>query len=110
MKSFRFLFYVLLAAIVYSCSTADDFITMRYQMTQCADPWMVDGGYFSDKEGTLKSFLENKGVEVESLRITENCSDSAACNACICLGCDLAEVKINAEDEAILKELGFIRN
>lgn len=109
MKSFRLLFFVLLVALFQSCTSSDDSITMRYQMTQCADPWMVDDGYFSDKEGTLKWFLESKGVEVQSLKITENCPDAAVCTACICLGCDLAEVKVDAADEATLKALGFIR-
>jgi hypothetical protein len=108
MNTFRIFIFTLLALAFNAC-TADDLITMQYQMTQCADPWMADDGYFSDKEGTLKWFLEKKGVGVESLSITENCPDAAVCNACVCAGCDLAVVKIKEEDEAILKELGFKR-
>ena len=108
MKHFRIYIFALLILAFNAC-TSDDLITMEYQMTQCADPWMADDGYFSDKEGTLKIFLQNKGVAVESLSITENCPDAAVCNACICMGCDLAVVKVNADDEALLKELGFTR-
>lgn len=109
MNSIRLLTFVLLVALFQSCSTSDDYLTMRYQMTQCADPWMADDGYFSDKEATLMAFLNEKGIDPVSLKITTNCPDAAVCTACICLGCDLAEVKIDAADEAALKELGFIR-
>lgn len=108
MNSFRIFIFTLLVFAFNAC-TSDDLITMEYQMTQCADPWMADDGYFSDKEGTLRFFLGKKGVDVKSLSVTENCPDAAVCTACICPGCDLATVKINAEDEAILKELGFRR-
>ena len=109
MKSLRLLSFVLLVALFQACSSSDDYITMRYQMTQCADPWMVDTNYFNAKEATLLAFLKEKGIDPVSVKVTTNCPDAEVCAACICLGCDLAEVKIDAADEAVLKELGFIR-
>ena len=109
MKSFPLIIFVLLVALFQSSSSSDDYITMRYQMTQCADPWMTDGDYFDAKEATLLAFLKEKGIDPVSVKVITNCPDAAVCTACICLGCDLAEVKIDAADEAALKALGFIR-
>ena len=108
MKHFRIYIFAMLILTFNAC-TSDDLITMEYQMTQCADPWMTDTYFSSDKEATLTQFLEEKGVEVISLKITVDCSDMAVCAACICEGCDHATVKVKAEHEQILKDLGFTK-
>lgn len=109
MKYFQLPAFVFLLFIFFACSKSEEIITMKYQMTQCADPWMQDAAYFNNKEATLIKYLNDRGVQVKELRISENCADAMVCSACICIGCDLATVKINAEDEAALAALGFSR-
>ncbi|MBK8698789.1 MAG: hypothetical protein IPN29_04320 [Saprospiraceae bacterium] len=108
MKKSIGLFAFALLFSLFSCGE-EERISMTYRMTQCAEPWMEEGWYFDAKEVTLKSFLEKRGMEIFDLRITTDCLDINTCAACTCIGCDVADVKIDADDEESMKALGFVR-
>ena len=76
-------------------------------MSQCADPWMKEAGYFNNKTGVLKHFLVNKGISVGNVSITTDCGSSAVCNACNCAGCDKATVEVAETDVAAMVVWGF---
>ena len=84
-------------------------ITMNYQMSQCADPWMQEAGYFNNKAGVLKQFLVNRGISVSTLSITTDCGNSATCAACTCAGCDKATAAVEETHVAAMEALGFRR-
>ena len=94
----------------FACEKAtvnNNSVVMTYQMTQCADPWMTNANYSNDKEGTLKKFLIEKGIQVISLSIKTDCGSSQVCAACVCLGCDNATVTVPEEDVADMEALKF---
>jgi hypothetical protein len=101
------LFAALMLAFLSCDKQKSTTVTMTYHMTQCADAWMNDA-YFLDKEGTLKAFLANEGVEVISLSIQTDCGTAAVCAACNCLGCDIATVEVPQSDEDKMKTLHFV--
>ena len=84
-------------------------ITMNYQMSQCADPWMREAGYSNNKTDVLKQFLVNRGISVGTLTITTDCGNSATCAACTCAGCDKATVVVEETNVAAMEALGFRR-
>ncbi len=99
------------ACLVWSCQKeqATATITMTYQMSQCADPWMQEAGYFNNKTGVLKQFLVNKGITVSNVSIATDCGNSAVCLACTCAGCDKATVEVAETDVAAMVVFGFKR-
>ncbi len=99
------------ACLVWSCQKeqAAATITMTYQMSQCADPWMQETGYLDNKTGVLKQFLVNRGISVSSLSITTNCGNGAVCAACTCAGCDKATAEVEEANLAAMEALGFRR-
>lgn len=101
------LFFVLTLAF-FACEKTANTVTMTYHMTQCGDPWM-NADYTKDKEGTLKKFLIEKGVNVLNLKITTDCGAAAVCQACICKGCDTATVDVPEEDVADMEALKFVK-
>ena len=82
-------------------------VTMSYQMTQCADPWMT-GNYFNDREGTLRQFLINNQIQVISLRIVEN-NMGMVCAACNCVGNFKAIVEVPNAQVAAMEAFKFTR-
>lgn len=99
------------SALIWSCKKeqAATTVTMTYQMSQCADPWMQEAGYFNNKTGVLKQFLVNRGISVNTLSITTDCGNSATCLACTCAGCDKATAEVEATNVAAMEALGFRR-
>jgi hypothetical protein len=101
---------LLFAAIIlamFGCDKQKTTIEMTYHMTQCADLWQGDA-YFLDKTGTLKAFLEGKSIEVVDISIETDCGTAAVCQACTCLGCDIATVEVPKADENKMKALNFV--
>ena len=84
-------------------------ITMIYQMTQCADAWQNEPNYFNDKAATLKTYLKKQGITAIDVTVVQDCSNAAVCAACTCAGCDLATVKVNANDVAVMEKLKFVK-
>jgi hypothetical protein len=82
-------------------------VTMIYQMTQCADPWMT-GNYFNDREGTLRQFLINNQIQVISLRIVEN-NMGMVCAACNCVGNFKAIVEVPSTQVSAMEAFKFTR-
>jgi hypothetical protein len=111
MKKNLILIFFMSAGLILSCGEkeATATITMNYQMSQCADPWMKDAEYPNNKERVLKQFLLNKGISVSNLSITTDCGNSATCLACTCAGCDKASAEVEEADLAAMEALGFKR-
>jgi hypothetical protein len=82
-------------------------VIMIYQMTQCDDPWMT-GNYFTDKEGTLRQFLINNRIQINTLRIIEN-NMGAACAACNCVGNFKAIVEVPSAHVSAMETFKFTR-
>jgi hypothetical protein len=82
-------------------------VTMIYQMTQCADPWM-SGNYFNDKENTLRQFLISNQIQVISLSIVEN-NMGMVCAACNCLGNFKAIVEVPPTQVTAMENFKFTR-
>ena len=102
------IFCLVLAFLACKKTTIDNnSAVMTYQMTQCADPWMTNANYANDKEGTLKKFLNEKGIQVISLTIKTDCGNSQVCAACVCKGCDNTTVTVPEEDVADMEALKF---
>jgi hypothetical protein len=102
------LFFVLTPAF-FACEKTENTVTLTYHMTQCGDPWMMSADYAKDKEGTLKKFLAEKGVNVLTLKINTDCGTAAVCLACICKGCDTATVDVPEDDVADMEALKFVK-
>ena len=111
MKKILIVMLFAVACLVWSCKKeqAATTITMTYQMSQCADPWMQEAGYFDNKTGVLKQFLINRGISVSNLSITTDCGSAAVCLACNCAGCDKATAEVDETNVAAMIALGFKR-
>jgi hypothetical protein len=104
----KVLFFVLTLPF-FACEKTANTVTMTYHMTQCGDPWMTSADYTKDKEGTLKKFLVEKGVNVLNLTIKTDCGTAAVCAACVCKGCDTATVDVPEDDVADMEALRFVK-
>jgi hypothetical protein len=107
MKNYLALLVILLNLSCTKQAAPSPNVTMIYQMTQCADPWM-NGNYFNDREGTLRQFLINNQIEVITLRIVEN-NMGMVCAACNCVGNFKAIVEVPNAHVATMETFKFTR-
>ena len=103
------IFSLLMMLCFTFCKKQSSGVIMTYQATQCADPWMADANFQSDKSGAIKRFLISKNIDVISLSIALNCDGAAVCLACNCKGCDKITVEVPEDDVADMEVLFFKR-
>ncbi len=107
MKNYLASFAILLQLACTKQEVPSSNVTMIYQMTQCADPWM-NGNYFNDREGTLRQFLINNQIQIITLRIIEN-NMGMVCAACNCVGNFKAIVEVPNTQVAAMEAFKFTR-
>ncbi|MBD3363409.1 hypothetical protein GF362_06855 [Candidatus Dojkabacteria bacterium] len=99
-----------------STEVNENVIQMRYDLTQCADPW--DGYEVYDDERRLmkldtendymEAFLKSTyNIEVISSDIYGNSADGDACEACTCLTGFYTIVEVAKGDSKRLKAINF---
>jgi hypothetical protein len=105
----NFVLFALFCSVLFAACKENTSVTMTYHLTQCADLWMQDTSYNSNKERVLKQFLVTRGITVNTLSIATDCGMSAVCLACTCKGCDKATVEVDELNVAAMEALGFRR-
>jgi hypothetical protein len=107
MKKYLSSFIILLNLSCTKQERTLESVTMTYQMTQCADPWM-NGNYYNDKENTLKQLLINNQIKVIDLHIVAN-DMGMTCKACTCIGPFKAVVEVPATQVTAMEAFKFTR-
>ena len=102
----RLLFLSIACTAILACGSGNN-VSFYHDEQQCGDMWNF---YGSDDELALaaKGFLEERGVEVTRIEVTDE-GQKQVCLACSCKTGRRIKVWTVEQDASILESLNFVR-
>jgi len=99
----RLLLLSTVALLLVSCEYNNK---LKYNETQCSDPWLYDSNPSVHKEN-IREYLKGHGIETGDIQITTDPDAAQTCLACVCQSGRIIHITVSDGDKELALALGF---
>lgn len=90
-----------------SCEKRGDLIDMHFFETKCSNPWSINNSD-PDYKNKVKSFLEQQGINIKTISIT-NDGPASDCESCGCTTGRTINITVYDENKTLALNLRFFQ-